>query len=211
MLALAQAGCRMVGHQPICLTAPYRPTNVYSGQDTLPVNLVRVAVLPLTCNGPQTSMVAGRQELDPLLIAQLIATKKFEVIPVSAAELQRQTGRAYWTGAETLPSDFFATLRKTYGCDAVLFCELTEFRPYQPLAVGWRLRLVNARDRRILWACDEQFDAGEPAVIAGALRYQRQNQDQPDDDSAGWLALNSPRWFGQYTLAEVLSTLPRRR
>jgi len=53
--------------------------------------------------------------------------------------------------AEILPPDFLDSLQRVYGCDAVLFCELSTFRAYAPLAVGWRMKLVDVRTRQILW------------------------------------------------------------
>jgi hypothetical protein len=91
-----------------------------------------------------------------------------------------------------------------------LFCELTEFRAYPPLAVGWRLKLVDVRQRKTLWAGDEHFDAGNPAVLSGARLYQHHGQVVLDDDSGGWLAMNSPRWFGEYSIGSLLGTLPAR-
>jgi len=210
VLALWLTGCETAGLQPIALTSSYQPSNVYLSQATLPANVRRIAVLPMACNSQQADMIDGCDALDPILAAQLVATKKFEVVRVSPEELERETGQAYWTGGEALPADFFTELEKNVNCDAVLFCELTEFRPYPPLAVGWRLKLVDAKSHDIIWAGDEQFDAGEPAVIAGAVRYERQDQSELDGEPTGWLTLNSPRDFGQYTIAQLLSTLPAR-
>jgi hypothetical protein len=210
VLALVLTGCQTVGMKPVSFITPYKPENVFLAQATLPADIKRVAVLPLVCDSKRADMLDGRDELDPILIAQVIKTKRFEVVRVLPEALRRETGQAFWCGDEVLPDDFFAGLRKVYNCDAVLFCQLTEFRPYPPLAIGWRLKLVDARSHRILWAGDEQFDAGEPGVIAGALRYQQQNQNEFDNETTGWVALNSPRDFGQYTVAQLLNTLPAR-
>jgi hypothetical protein len=99
-------------------------------------------------------------------------------------------------------------LQESVGCDAVLFCQLTAFRAYAPLAVGWRLKLVDVRSRQILWAGDEVFDAGQSTVKTGARRYQLEHLHSLE--SGGWTMENSPRYFGQYTLACLLDTLPQR-
>jgi hypothetical protein len=210
VLALTLTGCQTVGMRPVSLITPYKPENVFLAKATLPVDIKRVAVLPLACSSQRADMLDGRSVMDPILIAQLIDTKKFEVVSVSPDELERETGQAYWGGDELLPADFFSKLRKAYDCNAVMFCQLTEYRPYPPLAVGWRLELVDARTRDILWAGDEQFDAGKPGVIAGAVRYEEENQNIFGSDPTGWRTLNSPRDFGQYAIADLLSTLPAR-
>jgi len=203
-------GCETASFTAVTLGQPYKPENVFLAAAQLPADLKRVAVLPLACDGRRTDLAAGRDSLGPVLTAELVKAKKFEVVEVSSDELSRLTGRADWTGEEILPAGFLDSLKKEYGCDAVLFCQLTEFHAYPPLAVGWRLRLVAVRGQKTLWAGDEQFDAGEPAVMAGALLYQRQEQRQLDDDTAEWLALNSPQRFGQYSIARLLDTLPAR-
>ncbi len=184
--------------------------NVYLSAPVLPPDVKRVAVLPLTTDERYADLLAGRETLDPVLNAELTKTERFEVIRVTGEGLRNCTGSTGWRGEEALPPGIFSSLRETYGCDAVLFCQLTEFRAYAPLAVGWRLKLVDARTRQILWAGDEIFDAGQSAVKVGASRYQSKHQRSgkalPDD----WVMQNSPRRFGQYTVAKLLATLPAR-
>jgi len=204
------AGCETSRLTMAAFSSPYKPDNIFIAAPQLPGDLKRVAVLPLACGERRTDLVEGRDALGPALAAELIKAKKFEVVEVSPDELSRLTGRVEWTGEEVLPAGFLDSLQKKFGCDAVLFCQLTEFHAYPPLAVGWRLRLVAVRGQKTLWAGDEQFDAGRPAVMAGARHYQQQEQRQMSDETAGWLALNSPQWFGQYAIACLLDTLPAR-
>jgi len=107
-----------------------------------------------------------------------------------------------------LPGEFFESLQRTYGCDAVLFCQLTVFQAYAPLAVGWRFKMVDVRTRQILWVADEVFDAGQRSVLNGARRYDLSNFKSRESD--GWGIRNSPRQFGQYAAARLLATLPDR-
>jgi hypothetical protein len=203
-------GCKTCEFAAASLNAPYAPDNIFIAVPQLPDDLKRVAVLPLACGERRTDLVEGCGTLGPVLVTELIKSKKFEVVPIPSEELTRLTGRADWTGEEVLPAGFLDSLEKKYGCDAVLFCQLTEFQPYPPLAVGWRLRLVEVRGHKTLWAGDEHFDAGKPAVMAGARLYQKREQRLLGDDTADWLALNSPRQFGQYSIARLLDTLPAR-
>ena len=192
------------------LIAPSQPDNVFVAAPQLPDEVKRVAVLPLVCGEPRTDLAEGCSTLGPVLVSELIKAKKFEVVTIPPDELARLTGRADWTSEKVLPADFLDSLGKKYGCDAVLFCQLTEYQAYPPLAVGWRLRLVTVRGHKTLWAGDEHFDAGKPPVMAGARRYQQHESRLLNDDTAGWLALNSPRQFGQYSIAQLLDTLPAR-
>ena len=210
LLCALVTGCRLPTAAAVNLHAPYRPDNVFLAAPSLPGDVKRVAVLPVVCDARRTDLAAGRGDLQPVLLAELIKAKRFEVVQVPTKALWRLTGRADWAGDEILPPGLLGSLEKKYGCDAVLFCQLTEFRAYPPLAIGWRLKLVDVRGKKVIWAGDEQFDAGRPAVMAAALRYQEHEQRQLGDDTTDWLTVNSPRWFGQYSLASLFNTLPAR-
>jgi hypothetical protein len=189
---------------------PYHPDNVFLTGTKLRGDVKRVAVLPAACDVRQTDLGAGCDALQPILASELVKTKKFEVVVVSPEELWRLTGRTDWTADEVLPADFLSALKKEYGCDAVFFCEVTEFRAYPPLSVGWRLKLVDVSRKETIWSSDEIFDSGKPPVMAAARHYQQAEEWQLNGETAAWLAMNSPRQFAQYSLASLLYTLPAR-
>src|SRR5262249_10123456 len=115
-----------------------------------------------------------------------------------------------WTGEEQLPLDFCDKLRERLGADAIVFVRLTQYRAYAPLTVGWRIKLLETDEPRILWAVDEVFDARVPGVAAAARPFAR------DPPHAGSLSpetddvLPSPRRFGQSTASAVVAPLPAR-
>ena len=188
----------------------YQPQNIYSESPVLPKNIRRVVVLPLVCDENDTIMNDGRATLEPVLLSELIKTKKFEVVTSDGAFLKNRAGRADWTSEETLPPDLFTLLRENSACDAVLFARLTVYRAYPPLQVGWRLRLVNAETGRTIWSADEVFNGGEPSVKDGARRHQLIADRDPSGAPEEWFIQNSPVKFGQYTAASLFTTLPAR-
>jgi hypothetical protein len=141
---------------------------------------------------------------------ELNKIRHFEVVLISGAQLKSWTGRAAWSAGGQLPPRLFEQVRDQSGCQAVLFCQLNNYRAYPPLAVGWSLRLVEVERGAILWAIDELFDAGNPSVVNAARRYyQHQAQDARalyDSHSI----VDSPRRFGAYTLSASLATMPGR-
>lgn len=187
-----------------------RPDNVFAYPAKLSLDLRRVAVLPLAAETASGDLSEGCTALGPVLLEQLVKTKKFETVAVDAAVLRQATGQASWTGTETLPPDFLPFLHREYGCDAVLFVELTAYRAYAPLAVGWRFKLVDVRSGQIVWAADELFDAAEPAVYHASQRFSGQRLKWPFGHEENWLAANSPRQFGRYSATVLLGTLPER-
>jgi hypothetical protein len=201
---------------PLALTGAesaqdYQPDNIYARPPWLSLTLKRVAVLPLAAAIADHDLPNGCEALAPLLGEELVKIKRFEVVSVSAETLRRRTGRSQWTGTESLPPDFFTFLQGEYGCDGVLFCELTTYQAYAPLAVGWRLKLVDIRTGQILWSVDELFDASRPAVARAAQKFGESPSRWPFPRQENWVALNSPRQFGRYAVASVLKTVPQRQ
>jgi hypothetical protein len=207
----------------------HKPGNVFSASTVLPADVKRVVMLPLAYEEARPDLSDGCEMLAPILQAELVKTKRFEVVCASPEMLRSSFGSWNWTGQEILPSNFFDCLHRIYGCDAVLFCELTELRSSAPLAIGWRLKLVDLHTGEILWAADEIFDAGNPAVAESARRFEEhertfsqktqaffrmlsawRNLESPTPSNRQWSIFNSPRFFGRFSAAALLETLPKR-
>lgn len=186
----------------------FEPTNIYQSAAALPIPTRRVAVLPLTVRTHGRAMDAGRDALQPVLLAELSKAKAFETVFVTGEDLRAWTGKPAWTAEEALPRGFLERLRQATACDAVLFCQLTVYRPYSPLAVGWSLKLVESKQGQIWWAADEVFDAGQPGVMNAVRFYDATQQQELHRSPDEWMALNSPRRFGQYSLHTLLAKLP---
>jgi len=155
------------------------------------------------------------EALEPVLQSELEKTKRFEVVAVSGDQLRQLTGQAAWRADEPLPLDFFDRLQKATGCDAAMFCQVTRYQPYQPLAVGWKLSLAsktaatNAQPQ-LLWSVDEVLDAGEPQVAKSARTYYLQHVHNEQSPADSGTILRSPSLFGRFTLSVLFGTLPDR-
>lgn len=188
----------------------YKPSNVYLKSKFLAPDLKRVALLPITTVSSTETFIAGAQLLQPLVGAELEKVKRFELVIISPEQLRQWTGQTAWRDDEALPPDFFNRLREGCGCDAVFFTQLTRYYPYQPVAVGWKMSLVEVLGGQIVWKADELFDAGD-TIVANAARYysgQHVHIEGPAEDPAA--ILGSPSRFGQYSLSAILATLPER-
>ena len=206
----ALTGCETVPLHAGLFQHDYRPDNVFVYPPKLSLDFQRVAVLPLAAANANGDLADGCEALTPALWEQLVQSKKFEVVNVIADKLKSRTGRAAWTGNEALPPDFLAYLRREYGCDGVLFAELTAFNAYAPLAVGWRFKLVDARTGQIIWAADELFDAARPGIASAACHFEKRAAAGGAAADGDWVVLNSPRRFACYSAAALLDTLPER-
>jgi hypothetical protein len=130
------------------------------------------------------------------------------VIPVGSEDLKRWTQKGRWNSNERLPENFLQTLRERTGCDAVLFTELTQYRAYQPLVLGWNMKLVEVGSGMIWWSADEVFQGQNEAVANASLenRFWHWGEHAVGETAV----LDCPRYFGQFTLSSLLSTMPER-
>jgi hypothetical protein len=205
-LVLLVPGCSQFNQH--MLTPAYHPKNVFVWGSGMPAGIRRVALLPMACEPNDPDLVEGCDALAPVIQQELAKTHKFEVTPITEEALRSRTGKPVWNCEEMLPQDFLSWLGDACGCDAVMFCRLTVFRGYAPLAVGWRMRLVEIKTKRTLWAGDEVFDDGLPAVQSGARQFQLAELQRATAGPEEWIIENSPRQFGQYAAAELFATLP---
>ena len=189
-------------------TDEFRADNIFAAPGKLSAKILRVAVLPLAAEKALGELPEGCEALSPVVWDQAVKSKRFEAVTVNADKLRAAMGRSAWTGSEVLPADFYDYLRREYACDAVLFGEITTYRAYAPLAVGWRFKLVDTHTGQVIWAADEIFDAADKKVAKAAQRFEHPKPRFPFMESEDWAVLNSPRRFGSYSAAALLATLP---
>jgi len=189
----------------------YQPSNFYPPKGTvLDPALKRVAILPIATVASTEALQAGAQQLQPLVCAELEKTKRFDLVSVTPEQLRLWTGQSSWRDDEALPRDFFARIREGCGCDAVFFTQLNRYFPYSPVAIGWKLSLVEVQQSQVVWKAAEIFDAGDTRVANAARHYSMEHVhiEGPGDDPG--VILGSPSRFGQYSLSALLATLPER-
>ncbi len=211
MLSWLYVGCGTIPiPDRVVLGSSYQPGNIQRQSAHLPESLRRVAILPLSISVDEPLRMEGRESLQPLIYSELSKCKVFELVYVTHAELQQWTGRPDWRAEEKLPLSFFEKLKDQLACNGVLFCELTQYRPYKPLIIGWQLKLIDVDESKSWWSADEVFDAGEASVSNAARRYYLEHfRDTAGANDSNFI-LSSPRRFGQYTLTALFATLPSR-
>ena len=183
--------------------------NVYRAAPTLPADLRRVVLLPLHVELPDLGDEMRRGVLDALH-TELLRSGFAETVLLPAERLQKLTGRPSWGPEQPLPADFLKKVREASGADAVLFAELTTFRPYTPAVVGWRLRLVDLRSGCTWWAADEVFDTADADVIRAVRRSTKAGWWTAGQEDACWRSLRAPRALARLTVSWLLATLPGR-
>ncbi len=202
------SGCSTLTGTGAVQAAPARSLNVYRAAPVLPADVQRVVLLPVSCDA-DLSTEQGRDGLERVLRAELAGRSVFELATVSSQQLKQWTGQSHWTSVEVLPADFLERMRKATGAHAVLFAHLTVYRPYRPVAVGWKLTLVDADDGSVIWAVDEVFDSADAATAQAAARFYAGREPRRSLAGADGI-LMSPRRFGAYAAWAALETMPAR-
>jgi hypothetical protein len=196
------------------ITGPdHELNNVHRLAAKLPERLRRVAILPLSMEPGTSDLNKARESLEPILQSELDRLNVFEVIRITPEQMRQFSGRSEWSATDKLPQDFLSTLKNETGADGVMFCRLTRYHAYPPLAIGWSLKLVDATDAQIWWAADEMFDSADPRVVNSARRWQLDHQKFHKANpllADSRTVLISPSRLGQYSAATLFATLPAR-
>lgn len=214
ILAALLSGCSTLGLSKQKSDAPretyrpkYVPKNVTS-TTKLPLDVRRVVVLPIYWDRDANADFVT--DLDIIMQLSLQRTGAFEVVPISRTQMYKLFGVYQYSSIQILPDNLINTLVSQYAADAVMFIDLTVNRPYRPISIGLRVKLVKKDDLSIIWAVDALFDSADPAVANAALDFSGKStfNRYPVDRSGG--ILQSPRAFAGFVADSLYKTLPPR-
>ncbi|MEY2788855.1 MAG: hypothetical protein RLZZ34_1998, partial [Verrucomicrobiota bacterium] len=104
-LGLLLAGCQNPKPTLPELGARFEIKNVYRAVETLPGDLQRVVLMPITVSTPDLATLDHRNQLSQILEEELRKTHRFEVVRATREELRRGFGKDAFSAAESLPSD----------------------------------------------------------------------------------------------------------
>ena len=210
LAALLLAGC-VTNRTSAVRTHPANPKVQLANVYRPPVTgvLTRVAVLPLS--GDVQPLEALR-EMDKTFYAEFNKPQVFEGVQVSRAEMARLIHREQISSTEPIPQELLLALQQKYSAEAVLFIDVTHYRPYRPISISVRTKLVSLKTNQVLWAIDSTFDSAEPGVAEAARTFSKLTEQNPvilkASDSSG--VLLSPQRFARYVAREIFATLPNR-
>ena len=181
------------------------PTN-HGGDAKVPPGIRRVVVLPVA--GSTVATPESVSALDPVIINALQQQNRFEVVPLTREECRRFFLSDEISSVSAIPANFMTVMRREYAADAVMFVDLTVYRAYHPLDLGFRAKLATVGNSHLVWTFDTIFSADDPAVVESASRYLA-NRDQGGlPTGLSPVVLQSPRRFATYAAAAMFATLP---
>jgi hypothetical protein len=198
LLGLVLQGCESLRHSNTERRVPEQRN--YFSEQMQGAPMRRVAVLPAYNERYSGDYL---RSIDSAFSGELTKRSLFEVVAVGRQELESVMGVRQLASVEVLPSNLLVKLREHLGVDGVLFIDLTQFSPYQPVSMGVRMKLVDVSTGQIRWAYDSLFDAANPAVAMSARDYQLNASESvrpiPGD---GGSVLLSPTLFSKYVAAQ---------
>jgi hypothetical protein len=186
-------------------TPNFVPPN-HGGDARLPAAIHRVVMLPIA--GGTIASPESVSALDPILIAALQLQNRFEVVPLTREECRRYFQTDEISSVSAIPSNLMSVLKREYAADAVLFVDLTVYRAYHPLALGFRAKLATLDDAHLVWTFDNVFSADDPVVAASATRYLSGRDQGGLPSDLGTVDLDSPLRFCTYASSAMFGTLP---
>lgn len=182
----------------------FTPTNVQAEPSLGGIR--RVVVLPIWAG--EVAAPEAAAELDPAIITALQREHRFEVVALPREESRRRFRAEALSSASALPPDLMSAIKREYAADAVLFIDLTVYRPYRPLAIGFRAKLATIDAPRLVWAFDDVFSTENPAVANSARNFFLGSDRQGVPADLTPAVLQSPGKFATYVAAAMFSTLP---
>ncbi len=171
--------------------------------------LTRVAVLPLAGDVQPPDAL---REMDKTFHAEFNKPQVFEGVKVNRPDLMDLLHQDQLPSTEPVPRELIVALQQRYAAEAVLFTDITHYRPYRPISISVRTKLVSLKTNDVIWAIDATFDSAEPGVAAAARNFSKLTEQNPGllkaADSSG--VLISPQRFARFVAREVFATLPHR-
>jgi hypothetical protein len=180
------------------------------GDKHLPASLRRVVLLPVC--GADAAEPESAAALDAGFATALERQMRFEVVTLSREECMRRFGVDSLLSSGALPAGFLEEISRDFAAQGVMFVDLTSYRPLRPIAIGVRAKLALLEGGRLIWAFDEVFSSGDPAVVAGIRKYYAPGGGDRGENPANIpeAALLSPSRFGAYAAEATFETLPPR-
>jgi len=162
----------------------------------------RVLLLPFEYNIDREAVI---DEVTEAFSVELRKIGSFEVIiPPGNKTTQNHEYEIWVKGSINLK--IILALRKKYDVDAIIFGNITHYRPYEPMLLGVKLGMSSTDTGEVIWSADGVFDSNENEV-AKLVKYYFESTHQKSA-LYGWkLILLSMRRYSQFVANQITKTL----
>lgn len=162
----------------------------------------RVLLLPFEYNIDREAVI---DEVTEAFSVELRKIGSFEVILPPGSKTTRNQEYEIWVKGSINLKTILA-LRKKYDVDAIIFGNITHYRPYEPMLLGVKLGMISTDTGEVIWSADGVFDSNENEV-AKLVKYYFESTHQKSA-LYGWkLILLSMRRYSQFVANQITKTL----
>lgn len=108
---------------------------------------------------------------------------------------------------KTYTQEQLSQIHEAMQCDAVLIGVITDYQPWPYMTMGMRLKLVDVRNGRLLWAYENSWDCSELNTKQRMLSYFKQNTNAGRSDLQNEIMAVSSINFIKFVAHETTSTI----
>ncbi|BBO16869.1 conserved hypothetical protein [Candidatus Brocadia pituitae] len=188
-----------------CSSGPtqYSSSINYSKTDAFQeISIHRVLLLPFEYDVDRDAII------DEVTEAFAVELRKIGIFEVVLPEESRATGslnHGIWSRG-TVDLDTILALRRRYEADAIIFGNITHYRPYEPMLLGVKVGMISTDTGLVIWSADGVFDSNENEVAELVKQYFESTHQK--NALYGWrLILLSMRRYSQFVANQITKTL----
>lgn len=162
----------------------------------------RVLVLPFEYDVGREAII---DEVTEAFAVELRKLGSFEVIFPTENRVTLTFDQKIWNSG-TIDLDTVLTLRRRYDADAIIFGNITHYRPYEPILLGVKVGMISTETGLVIWSADGVFDSNENEVAELVKEYFESTHQK--NALYGWkLILLSMRRYSQFVASQITKTL----
>ncbi|TVM00963.1 MAG: hypothetical protein CV087_11800 [Candidatus Brocadia sp. WS118] len=162
----------------------------------------RVLLLPFEHNVDRDAVI---DEVTEAFAVELRKLGSFEVVLPEENRATLALDRGIWTRG-TVNLDTVLTLKKQYDADAIIFGNITHYRPYEPMLLGVKVGMISTDSGLVVWSADGVFDSNENEMAELVKQYFESTHQK--NALYGWrLILLSMRRYSQFVANQITKTL----
>ncbi|MBI5306780.1 MAG: hypothetical protein HZB37_00145 [Planctomycetes bacterium] len=188
-----------------CLSTPPKSSSSLSFNKSTSFNTMhirRVLLLPFEYTTDREAVI---DEVTEAFVVELRKIGSFEVVVPTGDKTLLFSEQEVWVkGSINFAS--VLTLRRKYDVDAIIFGNITHYRPYEPMLLGVKIGMISTDTGEVVWSADGVFDSNENDVAELVKQYFENTHQK--SSLYGWkLILLSMRRYSQFVANQLTETI----
>ena len=106
----------------------------------------------------------------------------------------------------------FDSVQKTLSCNAIMLGTITHYQPYPHMVIGLKLKLIDLKDGRLLWALEQIWDTADKKIeqrIKKYFQYQVRSGFAPLQEQVVTISTVKFVKFVAYEVSETFNPAPK--